>query len=253
MEGVINFIVENIFIVVFSVVLSLILTHVLVYVAGWLKGKNISVDIRVTIDETKAEEERHAKKGLILILSHYRSFSRPKPMEEDDLRRFLQQKKYQEFDFQNSNFEHTIKAIEAHSTKLDHCWIIGSHATSVRASSVEFIETFVEYLKEEKGINCQFHYGEEYAIPINNDALICKKAYELANEIYGKAKKHNLSPKDIIVDVTGGIKSMNLGFTLAALHEDRDIQVIGSKYNDRGNPIDPRCAVRIHFEPKIRS
>ena len=65
------------------------------------------------------------------------------------------------FDFQNSNFGHAIKAVETHSKKLDHCWLIGSYVKDSRfvaSSAINFAETFTEYLME-KELNLENFYG----------------------------------------------------------------------------------------------
>ncbi|MCL0062228.1 hypothetical protein M1N62_04615 [Thermodesulfovibrionales bacterium] len=259
MEGVIGWFVENIFAVVFSLILTYVIANV-AYVVGKSRGKNISVNMRATIDRTEEERQRHAKKGIILLMSRYTSFSGAiKSMEEKEIKKALEQKKYEVFDLENSSLGHGVRSMLTHSAKLRHCWIIGSYAensSSVISSSINFIETFVEYLKQEKGLEeCSFYYGKQYAIPMNDDNLICNRAYELTNDIFTEAKKdYKLTPKDIIVDVTGGTLSMSLGLTLASLHKDRDIQVIGAEYDRDGRAIpDKSYPVRIHFEPKIRS
>ena len=250
MEAVISFLIENFLTEIVSLLLG-------VLVGIWL-GKNIKVKMEVTIDRMEEERQRHAKKGIILIMSRYTSFfGAVKLMQEKEIKEALEEKNYEAFDLEKSNLGHSIKSVLTHSAKLEHCWIIGSYAedsSSVMSSSINFIETFIEYLKKEKGVECEFHHGEKYAIPMHDDASICGKAYELTNEIFTEAKKgHKLEPKDIIVDVTGGTKSMNLGLTLASLHKDRDIQVIGTEYDRDGNPVaDESYPVRIHFEPKIR-
>ena len=90
---------------------------------------------------------------------------------------------------------------------------------------------------------------------MDDDALICDKAYQITNNIFEVARKnYKLKPKDIIVDVTGGTRSMNLGLTLASLHKDRDIQIIGTSYNDDGSPIPSGSyPLKICFNPKIKN
>lgn len=266
MEGVIGSFIENFLIEI----IFLLLTALVGYLGWWLRGKNIGVKMEVDIARMKGEERKHAKKGIILLMSLYRPFpenkgeiGRPlikwRSMKEEGIKKALREKNYKAFDFENSSFGHSVRAILTHSERLEHCWIIGSYAkdsSSVISSSSNFIETFVEYLKKEKGINCQFHFDENYTIPMHDDESICRKARKLTNDIFTEAKRdYKLAPKDIIVDVTGGTLNMSLGLILASLPEDRDIQVIGTEYNSDGQPVggDKSYPVRIHFKPEIIS
>ncbi|NKQ38575.1 MAG: hypothetical protein HF967_03715 [Methanosarcinales archaeon] len=248
MDAVIEFFIED------FIGIIIIISNIISFSIGRFKSKNIDVSMNIDIDETEEEKQKHAKKGIIIIISQYK---KTKLMKEEDIKNALNQKKYEMFDLENSNLGHNIKSILTHSTKLKHCWIVGSYvkdSKSITSSSINFIEILIEYLKQEKNLQCTFHYGKQYAIPISNDALICKKSYKLTNDIFIEAKEdYNLIPKDIIVDVTGGTKSMNLGLILASLHKDKDLQIIGSDYDLNGDVIrDKSRSIRIHFSPKIK-
>lgn len=224
---------------------------------GFLFGKKkIKVDMKVDINRIDNEKHKNAKKGIILIMSLYSSRSeKTKHLTGEEIKDALTMKDYTALDIENSNLGHGITSILTHADKLEHCWIIGSCAKdSNTPCSIDYEETFIEYLKKEKDLTCQFHCGDYYAVPLDDDALICNKAYQITNDIFLEAKKqYKLNPKDIIVDVTGGIKSMNLGLILASLHKDRDIQIIGNRYDDKGRLIGEPYPVKIHFKPKIKS
>lgn len=157
-------------------------------------------------------------------------------LSQKEKKQALKNKNYKRLDLENSNLGHNIEAILAHSHNLAHCWIVGSYCEDKSIpSSTDYTEVLIEYLREEKGITCEFHYGKEYAVSLDSDALICEKTYNLTTHIYKEARKrYKLKAKDIIADVTGGLKSMNLGMVMACMHEDQEIQIIGGKYNLNG-------------------
>lgn len=153
----------------------------------------------------------------------------------------------------SSNWAPTIYGITTHVSKLEHCWLIGTYIPGVPDSgSSAYMPVLVEYLRQRKGlVNCNFHYGKDYIVPIEtDDALVWKQAYDCVFRILlTDAPDLRLKPKDIIADITTGPRSMILGMILSCLDKDRDIQMVGTHYDKAGLP-DNRLFTAIYpFEP----
>jgi len=243
--------------IIFTFIFTSIVTSVASYVAyrfGIRKG--INVHLRAFPLHTGEEKKKSAKRGLILIVPLYTSYSK-KNITEKEKKQALKNKDYKKLDLEKSNLGHNIEAIKANSHNLEHCWLTSSHSSDAANNqcSIGYTEVLIEYLRNEENISCEFHYGEKYAVSLDSDALICEKTYDMTTNIYKEArKKYKLKPKDIIADVTGGIKSMNLGMVMACMHEDQEIQIIGRKYDSNGkiSISDKPYPIKIYFAPKIR-
>ena len=160
---------------------------------------------------------------------------------------------------QGTNFGHLIKAIKAHSDskKLQHLWIISTKSNKEKAATSDaYAEFFKEYVNDEIRREIKVHYDlEKYCIDITEPSLISKNTHDLIRQIYKEAKKKDikLKPKDIIVDITGGVVSMKLGAVIASLAKDQDVQIIISDYNklgkvDAGSKSYP---VKVGFAPSV--
>jgi len=121
------------------------------------------------------------------------------------------------------------------------------------------VKTFEECLKKEIRFEkkVDFKYSPKYSVYVNEDGTMCKETAEVVSNIYDKAAElpnGGLAPHEIIVDVTGGRSSMTVGAVLASLAKNQDVEVVGGKYDEKGNPMggNDSYPVQIGFEPQLR-
>jgi len=223
----------------------------------WRNPSRVSLNIRpVRTLRADAEKRQHAHRGLIAFVSLYRpgrdSRASKKP---EDWQAAAARNDYQALDLPHSNLATTVEAIMSHTSRLEHCWLIGTTATDpgVPGSSI-YIPALIEYLRHERGLKCAFHCGPECNLPLDDDALVFTKTLDLVRHVFVQAEKDGevgLQAKEVIADFTGGTRSMTLGMILACLDGDRDIEMIGTHYDAAGNPEGPPFPIIFSFEPVL--
>ena len=153
---------------------------------------------------------------------------------------------------EKSNFQPTIKAIVSHQSKLKHCWLLATTGTSpTSVGSLAHAELLIEYLKQHYGLTCQFHFGQEYSISLDEDALVLSKTYDLIERVFQEIPRE-FNSTQIVADITTGFRSMTLGMILACLDEERDIEFVGTKYDENGRPDGSLKPTIFSFNPQIR-
>jgi hypothetical protein len=205
------------------------------------------------LDEAAKPEK--ARRGLIVFVSLYspQSKSSASSLKLEERVEAAKSKNYKELDFENSNLATTVKAIIAHASTLEHCWLIATISrANESSSSLLYVPALIELLKEKYGMHCKFHFGEEFAVTIDDDAPIFIKTIDIVNRIFKLGKEEGLREKDFVVDFTAGMRSMTLGAILACLDHDRNIQMIGTKYDAEGRPQGPLFPIIFSFKPILR-
>lgn len=221
----------------------------------WRNPERVGLNIQpVKTLRTEAEKSQHARRGLIAFVSLYKPVgqSGAKELGPTDWQTAAEQWDYQLLDFPNSNLATTIEAVITHASRLEHCWLIGTTATrpEIPGSNV-YIPALVEYLRQEQKVACEFHYGPEFNLSLDDDALVFDKTMDLLHKIFEQAEKMGLGVSDVIADFTSGIRSMTLGMILACLDGDRDIEMIGTRYGPEGKWVGPPFPVVFSFEPVL--
>jgi hypothetical protein len=113
-----------------------------------------------------------------------------------------------------------ISAIDYHKQKLEICWLVG---TEQAAPTAQYLVTHYP--------NIQFKFGNEYIVA--EDEI--KNTYEVVSFILANdSKKHHVKMKDIVADITGGLKTMTSGMVLACTGHKCDMQYMKSPRNERG-------------------
>lgn len=197
---------------------------------------------------TQHEFEQSAYRGLIVCVSLYKhagSTGTRKEIEESH--QAARERDYARLDFPNSNLNTILAAVRTHQTRLEHCWLIST--TGSEKGSERYTPALVRYLQSEFP-NCQFHY-EDYTIPLNDDALITVKTQEMVNTIFKEANQHSLTDEQIIADITGGMRSISLGVTLACLDGHRKVQFMGTGYDANGNVTGTPFPIILDYEPRL--
>lgn len=139
----------------------------------------------------------------------------------------------------SSNLYTLLTAIKAHGKTLEHIWLLGTADPEQGKGSVSIFADLSEYLLKNQaslGLEKKLNIHRLDAIPMMYDNQVTECARRAVDEIFDNASDYGLKQRDIIADCTGGTKSMTLGVILACLEEDRDIQLIGSKYLQDGKP-----------------
>ena len=202
-----------------------------------LNPPHVSVQFHQATPLRPEEYRRHARKGLILLLSDFK----PNPgSPANSLGETERQERAKKLDFESlhlpdSNFNPAIIAVTAHASNLSHCWIITTSNTSDRNQSLLYAPVLAACLKTICGA-CDFHLGDGYVIPAQDDDALATKTYAVVNTIYQEARERfHLQDQDIVADFTGTSKSMSMGMILACLDRSRILQYIGSHYDSAGN------------------
>jgi hypothetical protein len=154
---------------------------------------------------------------------------------------------------EQSNFAPTIKAILSHQRELKHCWLLATTGSASKAQgSIIFAKLLAEYLRQKYGIKCNFYYGDDYIISLDEDSQVLGKTYDLVQQVFKEVKHKKLSAREIVADITTGFRSMTLGMILACLDEERDIEFIGTHYDERGKPDGSLIPIIFNFKPQSR-
>lgn len=223
----------------------------------WRKPTAVSLRVAPPVEVRLPQEKRRvARQGLIVIVSLYtpqadNNASRLTPTERLTAAERLD---YQTLDFLHSNFAPTIEAILTHASRLRHCWLIGTIGSDRNSpGSRDYIPVLVEYLRQEHQLTCQFHYGDDFELALEDDALVFSKMCQMMKEIFQQAADVKLAPSDLVTDCTSGIRSIALGAILSSLDAERDLQLIGVHYASDGRPVGMLLPMLFHFEPVIQS
>jgi len=156
---------------------------------------------------------------------------------------------------EQSNMEPTIKAITTHTSKLEHCWLIATNSKE-GVGSLTYAPLLVEYLRQERGLRCEFHYSEDkkddqYTINMDDDALVFSKTQTLVSEVLDEAEALGIEPNEMVADITTAVRSMPMGMIFACLEREQDIEFVGTRYNDKG-AIEPGTLFPVIFRYQIR-
>lgn len=225
-----------------------LLVLVLLFRARYRQVYQIKISAPVTIRDEN-ECERYARQGLVSCVSLFNPVKIPKEkqLSAATYRQAALEHNFTTLDFENSNFEPLIRAVTTHRCKLSHCWLISS-----KGGSDVFIEALVDYLRTVKGITCQFHYEDYLLSPERDDAETVKKTRDIVDQIFLEAKKdYQIDPDNMIADFTGGTRGMSTGLILACLDTSRDIQFIGTHYDEQAKPTGELLPMIFEFEPVL--
>lgn len=226
----------------------LALSVLVVAVVGALKPKftRIRYFKQLTL-RTPHERKTAARKGLIVVVPWYNGKIEP-PNTIEMLRKETQLGNYSEMDFEGTNFAHVVEAIVSHATRLEHCWLISTTNTDPKdPCSKDFVPALIRFLQEKRDIKCKFHW-EEHTILLDDDAQVTDRTLNQVRSIYQQAQNLGLVDKDILADFTGGLRSIALGIFLSSLDGNRDIQFIGTHYDEKGRPTGDRYPMISQFE-----
>jgi hypothetical protein len=200
-----------------------------------------------------AEKQMHAKEGFVGFVSIYTP-ERDSPaakLTQEERETAIKEQNFQLLQLEKSNLKLTIEAVRTHASQLKHCWLLSTYGQQTQGS-LPYAELVVAYLKT-KEMKCEFYYGQEYAISLDNDALVLGAVYKLLKKVLQEARNLHIAPHSIVADMTSGFRSMTLGMVLAFLARERDIQFMGTAYDELGKPYGELTPIVFSFEPQLIS
>lgn len=116
-------------------------------------------------------------------------------------------------------------AIEYHRDTLRHCWLISTQTSLTTAAALQ---------QRFDSQTLSIHQGSAYVV--DEDQI--RSTYDLLMRIITEeAPRHGLTPNDLIGDITGGLKPMTAGMTLACLARHCDMQYMKILRNEAGEPL----------------
>jgi len=217
------------------------------------RSRNIAVSFKPpVIIRTKEEEERHARRAFIGFVSLYTP-QRGTPADKltpQERAKAIKDLDFDRLNLEESNLQTMIRAIMTHASRLEHCWLIATDSAT-NPGSLPHARLLAEYLRLRKGLaGCNFHYGENFVIRLDDDALVVDKTYKMMQEILHEAQRLNCPGPEVIADITSGIRTMSTSMILSCLDKEYDIQMMGTHYNEEGRP-KGLFPIIFSFEPKI--
>lgn len=192
--------------------------------------KDIDVAIHSPIIlRSEEQKQQHARRAFIGFTPLY------KPSE--DAKQAIAKGQFEKLDIERSNLYPTIQAILTHAANLEHCWLITTEGENPEESTRATANLLEKYLREKEELRrCKFHISNIYTVRLDDDPLVLRNTYECVKGIFDQATGMGLTPRDIIADFSSGMRSMMLGMILASLNGDRDIEFMGTHYDEKGLP-----------------
>lgn len=129
-------------------------------------------------------------------------------------------------------------AISYHLGTLRTCWLIASQ---------DSLDVAKELQAEFAGQIEHIYFGSKYLV----DPDEVEDTYDLVTRILeNEAPAEGILARQIIADITGGLKPMTAGMALACLAKNRDMQYMKARRNEKGEPgrAVPSEPVRIDIE-----
>lgn len=165
-------------------------------------------------------------------------------------------KNYSAFEFERSNLQPVANAILAQGDSLTDCWFICTSEQKddagelVKPGSITFMPIFEEYLKTELSINANIHYEKEQLVHIDNDDQVIDDSKEIADNIIQQYQRE--SRNSIVIDCSSAIRTIMLGLLQTAIENNIALELIGTKRDQSGDPIDDNYPILLEFNPTLR-
>lgn len=235
----------------------LVLAGVFGIAAIWLRIQPKPIVVRMESPITlrhPADRSAYARRGLIVFVSLYQPQA-GSPAESLSVEQRLQAAgsgDYATLDLLHSNLATAIKSVVSHRSRLEYCWLIGTTAAAGdQVGSLPFVKPLVSYLEDVEGIQCRFYADESLTIPLDDDALVASKTQARVTRIFQEADALQLAEQEMVADFSGCPRSMALGMILACVDRNRDIQFVGTHYDDRAQPVGDSYPILFAFEAEL--
>lgn len=187
-----------------------------------IKTSNDRIQAKTTILKVPPGEEARSihkhKKGLIVTVS----------LPEDDIN-------WNQEIPSTSRLNTLLTAVKTHASSLEYIWLLGTKGVNGSRSVFERLSEYLNRNKDSLGLIKLKEIRYLDPIEMSEDNQVTECVRKTVDEVFDHPPK-GLEQSDVIADCTGGTKSISLGVILACLEENRDIQLIGSKYKPDGRP-----------------
>jgi len=119
------------------------------------------------------------------------------------------------------------------------------------AESAPYALPLARYLKDRVAPDCVYHHGPEYSATFRaDDLMVCEATKDLTERILSEAEsEHELRAPDVACDFSSCPRNMALGMILACLDGRRDVQFVGTDYDEAGNPTGGLFPIVYRFHP----
>jgi hypothetical protein len=159
--------------------------------------------------------------GLIVSLSDYKAYASPLKTVQDVKARLKQLRQISLRDLGEfraevlaSNLGPLYNALQHHQPELRHCWL------TYTPESADIIPVAMALVK----LICPQATPHRVKLHnANNVSGIARRVREIFDSSIGN---NNLTPEDVMVDITGGNVTMSAGLVLASIDENRKVQYL---------------------------
>jgi hypothetical protein len=137
-----------------------------------------------------------------------------------------------------------LESIRHHQQALEQCWLIASQGEGEDSKASQDTAEELAKIIHEKWPGVQVHFGSDYQVDPDN----IESTWQMVTKIFDRlAGERSLGEKDVVADITGGLKPMTAGMALACSHPERAMQYMKSERGEHGDPLrnTPLMAVQI--------
>lgn len=119
-------------------------------------------------------------------------------------------------------------------------------------SSIDSVPLLRAWARRE-GLRVEILAKPGHCIDMEDDDQVTREAFDAVEAVFAEIDKAQGARKArVVVDLTGGVRSMLIGALLACLRPDQDVHLIGTRYNEHGSPIPAGSfPLLIEFRPKL--
>ncbi len=238
----------------------LITLGLLLSVFAWLQSRLPSTQATlgqsiILNEERNDASQKHIKRGLVMMVSPYspqtsvigaelrKAADAEKVKVLEKIEAAKQTLDFETLDLPNSNLAIGIKAVKAHASKLEVCWLLSTedlhnkNGELIKHGSFDSARLLASYLSQLPELaNVEFLY-EDYTIPQGVSSSIVKSIRDAMDRVFKDANALKIDTQSMAADMTSGTGAMKLGMVLASLDGNRDIQFVGTTYAEDNNPI----------------
>jgi len=225
-------------------------------VLGYLVGRR--GHRKVTINARRVDQmgrRRPQPNVIVATFSGYQKRSAPPALSDSEFRSALQEGDLSKLPIDESTpaIGQMVRLLREYQTSLDELILITTRSKT-GVSSFDSAPLLRQYAKVnfKKPVKITTH--EDDIVDLDEDDHITNDSYVVARDIFARLEREKrYDPKRVIVDVTGSVRSMQVGVLLACLRPEQDAHIIGTKYGANGEP-DYKASfpMLIHFEPMLR-
>lgn len=202
--------------------------------------------IPVDIDTRRGTESGTSPKVLVATFSGY---PKPPEMSPQDFETALRAGDLDRLPLstETRGMGHTVLSLLAYRDSLEEVYLVPSLQS---LGSAELLRRFA--IRER--IPAAIHARPQETLRLDDDARVTERAHEVTRDLLLELGQKGRHARDILVDVTGGTRSMTVGSLLACLLPHQNVQVIASRYTPEGFA-DSKTAypMVIEFKPDLEA